>query len=124
MGTSSSSSVTADHLYPETIRRSRSARTRNRGVHWWQVPTKKREPANVEEKEMQYLCKEGGELVFIDPSSRVQVTVSQELVGDAADLMTNNPRFRQHQQHLRLPVGPDVVVSDRANEGLQLIPSL
>jgi elongation factor P len=54
------------------------------------VPTKKREPANVEEKEMQYLYKEGGDLVFMDPSNHAQVTVSKELIGDAADLMKDN----------------------------------
>ena len=54
------------------------------------MPTKKHEPANVEEKEMQYLYKEGGDLVFMDPSNHAQVTVSKELIGDAADLMTDN----------------------------------
>jgi elongation factor P len=54
------------------------------------VPTKKRESANVEEKEMQYLYKEGGDLVFMDPSNHAQVTVSKELIGDSADLMTDN----------------------------------
>jgi elongation factor P len=54
------------------------------------VSTKKREPANVEEKEMQFLYKEGGDLVFMDPSNHVQVTVSKELIGGAADLMTDN----------------------------------
>ena len=63
---------------------------RRPGVPWWQVPTKKREPANVEEKEMQYLYKEGGDLVFMDRSSHEQVTVSAQLIGDAADLITGN----------------------------------
>ena len=54
------------------------------------MPTKKREPANIEEKEMQYLYKEGGDLVFMDRSSREQVAVSKELIGDAADLLTHN----------------------------------
>jgi elongation factor P len=54
------------------------------------VPTKKSEPVNVEEKEMQYLYREGGDLVFMDRSNHVQVTVSKELIGDAADLMKEN----------------------------------
>lgn len=55
-----------------------------------QVPTKKRESANVEKKEMRFLYKEGGDLVFMDPSNHAQVTVSKELIGDAADLMSDN----------------------------------
>lgn len=54
------------------------------------MPTKKRELANIEEKEMQYLYTEGGDLVFMDPSNHAQVTVSKELIGDAADLMKDN----------------------------------
>jgi len=54
------------------------------------VPTKKRDPANVEEKEMQYLYKEGGDLVFMDPSNHAQISVSKDLIGDAADLMKDN----------------------------------
>jgi elongation factor P len=44
----------------------------------------------VEEKEMQYLYKEGGDLMFIDLSNHAQVTVSAQLIGDAADLTTGN----------------------------------
>jgi elongation factor P len=54
------------------------------------VPTNKREPANVEEKEMHYLHKEGSDLVFVDRSNHEQVTLSAQLIGDAADLMKGN----------------------------------
>jgi elongation factor P len=54
------------------------------------MPTKKREPANVEEKEMQFLHKKGGDLVFVDRSNREHVTLSAQLIGDSADLMTGN----------------------------------
>jgi elongation factor P len=54
------------------------------------VPTKKRDPANVEEKEMQYLYTEGGDFVFMDLSNHEQVTVSKQLIGDASDLMKDN----------------------------------
>jgi elongation factor P len=50
----------------------------------------KLEPANVEEKEMQFLYKEGGDLVFMDQSNYEQVTVSGDLIGEAADLMKDN----------------------------------
>jgi elongation factor P len=50
----------------------------------------KLEPANVEQKDMQFLYKEGTDLVFMDQSSFEQVTVSAELIGDAADLMKDN----------------------------------
>jgi len=39
---------------------------------------------------MQYLHKEGGDLVFVDRSNLEQVTVSPQLIGDAADLITGN----------------------------------
>jgi len=35
---------------------------------------------------------EGGDLVFMDQSNNAQVTVSKELIGDAADLMKDNLR--------------------------------
>lgn len=54
------------------------------------MPTKKREPVSVETKEMQYLYREGGDLVFMDPSNHAQITVSKQLIGDAADLMKDN----------------------------------
>jgi elongation factor P len=50
----------------------------------------KLEPANVETKDMQFLYKEGSDLVFMDQSNYEQVSVSQELVGDAHDLMKDN----------------------------------
>jgi elongation factor P len=54
------------------------------------VPTKKREAANVEEKAVQYLYKEDGDFVFMDPSNHAHITVAKELIGDSADLLKDN----------------------------------
>lgn len=50
----------------------------------------KLEPANVEEKNMQFLYKEGDDLVFMDESSFEQVSVRRDMVGDNWDLMKDN----------------------------------
>jgi elongation factor P len=50
----------------------------------------KLEPANVETKDMQFLYKEGDDLVFMDQSNYEQVTVSKDLIGAAHDLMKDN----------------------------------
>jgi len=50
----------------------------------------KLEPANVEEKDMQFLYKEGADLVFMDQSSYEQVNIPVEKVGTSADLMKDN----------------------------------
>jgi elongation factor P len=50
----------------------------------------KLEPANVEERSMQFLYKEGEDLVFMDESSFEQVSVRAEMVGQNADLMKDN----------------------------------
>ena len=50
----------------------------------------KLEPANVEEKEMQYLYKEGEDFVFMDPQSYEQVTIAAEIIGDEHDLLKDN----------------------------------
>jgi elongation factor P len=50
----------------------------------------KLEPANVEEKSMQFLYKEGDDLVFMDESSFEQVSVRRDMVGDSWDLMKDN----------------------------------
>lgn len=50
----------------------------------------KLEPANVEDREMQYLYKEGEDFVFMDPDSYEQVTIAGELIGDDHDLMKDN----------------------------------
>ena len=47
----------------------------------------KLEPANVEERTMQYLYKEADDLVFMDDKSFEQVQVRAEMIGEAADLM-------------------------------------
>lgn len=46
--------------------------------------------ANLEEREMEYLYAEDGELVFMDPASYEQLTLSEQLVGDATDLLRRN----------------------------------
>ena len=50
----------------------------------------KLEPANVEDKEMQFLYKEGDDFVFMDPQSYEQVTVAAEIIGEDHDLMKDN----------------------------------
>lgn len=50
----------------------------------------KLEPANVDQREMQFLYKEAGDLVLMDQSNYEQVSVSAEMVGKAADLMKDN----------------------------------
>ena len=50
----------------------------------------KLEPANVEERNMQYLYKDADELVFMDDKSFEQVQVRADMIGEAADLMKDN----------------------------------
>jgi elongation factor P len=50
----------------------------------------KLEPANVEEKEMQFLYREGEDFVFMDQKSYEQVSVAGDLIGEPADLMKDN----------------------------------
>jgi elongation factor P len=50
----------------------------------------KLEPANVDQRDMQFLYKEGSDLVFMDQTNYEQVTVSADLIGPAADLMKDN----------------------------------
>lgn len=50
----------------------------------------KLEPANVEEKNMQFLYKEGDDLVFMDETSFEQVSIRRDMVGDNWDLMKDN----------------------------------
>jgi elongation factor P len=48
------------------------------------------EPANVEEKAMQFLYKEGDDFVFMDNSSYEQVSITRNIVGDDHDLLQDN----------------------------------
>ena len=50
----------------------------------------KLEPANVEDKTMQFLYKESDDFVFMDPKSYEQVTIPGETIGDDHDLMKDN----------------------------------
>src|SRR5512147_1388549 len=43
-------------------------------------------PANVHQRDMQSLYKEGSDLMFMDQTNYEQVTVSADLIGEAADL--------------------------------------
>lgn len=48
------------------------------------------EPANVEEKSMQFLFKEGEDFVFMDTTSYEQVAITRDTVGDDHDLLKDN----------------------------------
>jgi elongation factor P len=48
------------------------------------------EQLRVDEKQMQYLFAEGDHLTFMDQESFEQLTVNRELVGEAADFLTDN----------------------------------
>lgn len=50
----------------------------------------KLEPANVETHDMQFLYKEGGDLVFMHQTTYEQVTISADLIGPAHNLMKDN----------------------------------
>lgn len=50
----------------------------------------KLEPANVEEKSMQFLYKEGDDFVFMDQASYEQVTIPAETLGDDSDMLKDN----------------------------------
>src|SRR4029077_18337741 len=50
----------------------------------------KLEPANVETRDMQFLYKEGGDLVFRHHTNDEQVTIGADLIGTAHDLMKDN----------------------------------
>lgn len=50
----------------------------------------KLEPANVETRDMQFLYKEGGDLVFMDQTNYEQITISADMIGEAHDLMKDN----------------------------------
>jgi elongation factor P len=50
----------------------------------------KLEPANVEEKSMQYLYAEGKDRVFMDKDSYEQVIITGELLGEDATLLLDN----------------------------------
>lgn len=50
----------------------------------------KLEPANVEERAMQFLYKEGDDFVFMDQATYEQVSVAGDILGDDADLLKDN----------------------------------
>lgn len=50
----------------------------------------KLEPANVEERSMQFLYKEADDLVFMDEKNFEQVSVRADMIGDAVGVMKDN----------------------------------
>jgi elongation factor P len=48
------------------------------------------EPANIEEKQMQFLYTEGDNFCFMDNQSYEQVYVARDVVGDAAKFLSDN----------------------------------
>ncbi len=50
----------------------------------------KLEPANVEERTMQFLYKEGEDFVFMDGTSYEQVSIASEIIGKQHDLLSDN----------------------------------
>ena len=50
----------------------------------------KLEPANVEERDMQFLYKDADDMVFMDEKSFEQVQVAASMIGESADLMKDN----------------------------------
>ena len=50
----------------------------------------KLEPANVDQRDMQFLFKDGGDLVFMDQTNYEQVSIAADMVGEASDLMKDN----------------------------------
>jgi elongation factor P len=50
----------------------------------------KLEPANVDQRDMQFLYKEGADLVFMDQTNYEQVSIAADMVGEASDLMKDN----------------------------------
>jgi elongation factor P len=50
----------------------------------------KLEPANVDQREMQFLYKEGADLVLMDQTNYEQVSIAADMVGQSADLMKDN----------------------------------
>lgn len=50
----------------------------------------KLEPANVEERDMQYLYRENEDLVFMDQTNYEQVAIRADMIGDASKLMKDN----------------------------------
>ena len=50
----------------------------------------KLEPANVEERSMQFLYKEGEDLVFMDEKNYEHVSVRADMIGEAAGIMKDN----------------------------------
>ena len=50
----------------------------------------KLEPANIEEREMQYLYLDGDKYCFMDNATYEQVFIESEMVGETADFMPDN----------------------------------
>src|SRR5262244_3899783 len=84
----------------------------------------KLEPAAVEEREMQYLYREGDAFVFMDTSSYEQMHIQKEVVSEAADFLKDNTNvqvllFNERPIGVTLPNFIDlrIVKSDPAVRG-------
>ncbi|HEY3357044.1 MAG TPA: elongation factor P [Polyangia bacterium] len=74
------------------------------------------EAADVEEKDMQYLYKDGESFVFMDNSNYEQVHLTQEMVDDVHDLMPENITvsvmfFRERAVGVTLPNFVDLQIT-------------
>jgi elongation factor P len=82
------------------------------------------EPANVEEKTMQYLYADGEDFVFMDQQNYEQVTIARETVGEDHDLLLDNCEctvlfFNERAVGITLPTFIEVTItqSDPAVKG-------
>lgn len=73
-------------------------------------------PANMEERQMQYLYKEGDNYCFMDENTYEQVFIPGELIGDLAELMPDNLQvdvlfFRERPVGVTLPTFVELEVA-------------
>src|SRR5438477_11503357 len=72
------------------------------------------ERVRLDEKEMQFLYMEGGQATFMDNDTFEQVTVPRELIGDAADFLSDGMicQVMMHEgTRLSLEIAPTVKVT-------------
>ena len=76
-------------------------------------------PAEVEERAVQFLYRQGEDFVFMDMSSYEQLTVAEEVLGDAVGYLTENLEleivlFNQRVIAVELPTTVELTVTDTA----------
>ncbi|MDI2027429.1 elongation factor P [Saccharopolyspora sp. TS4A08] len=79
--------------------------------------------ANVDRREMTYLYYDGNDYVFMEPDTYEQVSVSADVVGDAANYMLENSQVvvARHEDaplYVELPASVELVV-EHTDPGLQ-----